>query len=40
MKRSSCGRDIQENASYCSDCSQEDQGSEFNEQLVVVVKTN
>lgn len=32
MKCSSCGRDIQENASYCSDCSKEDQGSEFNEQ--------
>ena len=32
MKCSSCGRDIRENASYCSDCSQEAQGSEFNEQ--------
>ena len=32
MKRSSCGRDIRENASYCSDCGQEVQGSEINEQ--------
>ncbi len=32
MKCSSGGRDIRENASYCSDCSQEAQGSEFNEQ--------
>ena len=32
MKCSSCGRDIRENASYCSDCSKEVQGSELNEQ--------
>ncbi len=32
MKRSSCGRDIRENASYCSDCSKEVQGSELNKQ--------
>ena len=32
MKCSSCGRDIRENASYCSDCSKEVRGSELNEQ--------
>ena len=32
MKCSSGGRDIRENASYCSDCGQEVQGSEINEQ--------
>ena len=32
MKCSSGGRDIRENASYCSDCSKEVQGSGLNEQ--------
>lgn len=32
MEYSSCGGDIRENASYCSDCGKEVQGSELNEQ--------
>jgi len=32
MECSSCGRDIRENVSYCSDCSKEVQGSGLNEQ--------
>jgi len=37
MRCSSVGRDIRDNASYCSDCSKEVQGSELNEQEITEV---